>query len=114
MRRLAQGRTQPLSRHFQQPKSRDSSDLDPGPIGPHGVPQPVFDLALILLWAHVNEINDQQAAEIAKPALASDFISRFKIGDQGRSLDIFAFSRPCGVDVNRYQRFSVIDDDAAT
>src|SRR5580658_4513320 len=63
---------------------------------------------------HVDEVDDDDAAEIAQPDLADDFFDGIHVGlDDGvfqtrRLADIFA-----GVDVDGDQRFGLVDDDVA-
>src|ERR1700738_4926122 len=64
---------------------------------------------------HVDEVDHDDAAEIAQTNLAHDFFHRFQIGfdngvfqARGTFADEFA-----GVDVDGHQRFSVVDDDVA-
>src|SRR5580658_274499 len=71
-------------------------------------------LEAILALIHIDEVDDDDAAEIAQTNLAHDLRNRVEVGlDDGvfqarRLADIFA-----GVDVDRDQRFGLIDDDRA-
>jgi hypothetical protein len=64
---------------------------------------------------HVDEIDDDDAAQIAQADLADDFLHRFDVGlDDG----VFEASRAfadelAGVDVDGDERFGVVDDDVA-
>src|SRR5215471_9698487 len=64
---------------------------------------------------HVDEVHDDDAAEIAQANLANDFLHGFEV----RFYDgVFEARRTfadklAGVDVNGYERFGVIDDDIA-
>ena len=75
--------------------------------------QPVLDLPLILRAFHVDEVDDDEAAQIAQPQLAGDFIGRFEIGVERRRLNVAGLRRPCRVDVDRDERLGVVDDDGA-
>src|SRR6202011_5413920 len=64
---------------------------------------------------HIDEVDDNDAAQIAQANLAHDFFHRFQIGfddgvfqARGTFADEFA-----GVDVDGDQRFSVVDDNVA-
>src|ERR1700686_4202350 len=64
---------------------------------------------------HVDEVDHDDAAQIAQTNLAHDFLHRFQIGfddgvfeARGTFADEFA-----GVDVDGHQRFGVVDDDVA-
>ena len=64
---------------------------------------------------HVDEIDDDDAAEIAQANLADDFFHGFEIGfDDGVFEARGAFADElAGVDVDGHQRFGVVDDDVA-
>src|ERR1700730_11157487 len=64
---------------------------------------------------HIDEVDDDDAAEVAQANLAHDFFHRFQIGfddgvfeARGTFADEFA-----GVYVNGHERFGVVDDDIA-
>src|SRR6202166_4963022 len=64
---------------------------------------------------HVDEVDHDNAAQIAQANLAHDFLHRFQIGfddgvfqPRGTLADEFA-----GVDIDGHQRFGVVDDDVA-
>ena len=75
------------------------------------VAKPVLDVPLIFRALHVDEVDDDEAAEVAQTQLARDFIGRFEIGIEGGGLDVAAFGGPGGIDVDRDQRLGVVDDD---
>jgi hypothetical protein len=62
--RLAQRRPQALTGHLEQPKPRQPSNLNAGTVHLHCVAQSVFDLALILRGLHIDEVDDNQAADV--------------------------------------------------
>ena len=68
---------------------------------------------MVLLRRHVDEVDDDQAADVAQTQLAGDLVRRFEIGVQRRLFDVGAFRGACRVDVDGHQRFGGIDDDAA-
>ena len=64
---------------------------------------------------HVDEVDDDDAAEVAQANLADDFLHGFEVGlddgvfeARGAAADVFA-----GVDVDGDERFGVVDDDVA-
>jgi hypothetical protein len=63
---------------------------------------------------HVDEVDDDQATEVAQTELAGQFFGRFHVGLEGGFLDIGALGRAAGVDVDGNQCFGVVDDDGAT
>src|SRR5271156_5293142 len=73
-----------------------------------------YFLAVAALF-HVNEVNDDDAAQIAQPHLTHDFLASFQVRpDDGVFQPVRALADEfSGVDVNRHQRFGVIDHDVA-
>ena len=111
--RFAKGGTQPLTRQFHQAETRNLADLDAGAVVFQRIAEAVFDFALIALRFHVDEVDDHQAAQIAQAQLARGFVGGFEVGAEGGFFDIGAASGARGVDVDRNQRFGVVDDDGA-
>src|SRR2546429_33689 len=104
---------QALPRHLQESEARQAADLDAGAIHLHRVAQPVLDVALVLGGLHVDEVDDDEAADITDAQLPGDLVRGLQIGVGGGGLDVTAARGARGIDVDRYQRFGVIDDDAA-
>ena len=92
---------------------RDASDLDAGTILPQAIGELAFDRAVIALLVHVDEIDDDQAREIAKPKLARDLLGGFHIGLERGVLDMVLAGGAPRVDVDRDQRLGLVDDDVA-
>ena len=80
----------------------------------HRFTQTVFYRALVAYWCHVDEVDNDQAAEVTQTQLAGDFIGRFKVSVECRFFDVAAASCACGVDIDSGQRFGAIDNDRAT
>src|SRR5690606_34455137 len=110
--RLAKGWPQALPRHFQKAEAGDLPCLHPGPIPAHGVTQPVLDLTLVLLRAHVDEIDHDEAAKVAKSQLAPDLIRCLQVRVERRRLDVATLGGAGGVDVDRYQCLGMVDNEA--
>ena len=110
---LLQRRTQPLPRHFQQAEAGDAAHLHPGAIHFQRLAQPGFHLALVAGQIHVNEINDDQPAQVAQPHLPGDFLGGFQIGGERGFLDVAALGGAGRVNVDGNQRFGVVDHDPA-
>src|SRR5579862_4027437 len=76
--------------------------------------QGLHDALTVAALVHVDEVDDDDATEIAQADLADDFFDGIDIGlDDGvfetrRFADVLA-----GVDVDRDQRFGLVDDDVA-
>ena len=110
---LAEGRTQALTGHFQQAEARDATDLNAGAVGFQGFADFLFHGALVLGRGHVDEVDHDQAADVAQAQLASDLFGRFQVGLQGSFFDVAAFGGARRVDVDGHQGFGRVDDDGA-
>ena len=66
---------------------RDSADLDAGPVVLQAILEPLFDRPVVAVLLHVDEVDHDQAGEVAQPELPADFVRRFKIGLERRVLD---------------------------
>ncbi len=64
------------------------ADLDARLVLAHGVAQAVFDVALVLLRLHVDEVDDDQPADVAQAQLARDLVGRLEVGVERRGLDV--------------------------
>ena len=64
---------------------------------------------------HVDEINDDDAAEIAQAHLADDFLHGFEVGAHDGVFEAIGAlaDELAGVDVNGHESFGVVDDDVA-
>ena len=110
---FAQGWTQALTGHFQQAKARDTTYLYAGAVGFQAFADFFFHGALVFGWGHVDEVDDDQAADVAQAQLTGDFFSRFKVGLQGGFFNIAAFGGARRVDVDGHQGFGRVDNDGA-
>src|SRR5690606_19171130 len=90
LRRLLERRPQPLPRELQQPEARDAADLDARTVLLHRLAEPILDLALVLVRSHVDEVDDDEPAEVANPELAGDLVRRLEIRRQRGFLDVLA------------------------
>ena len=106
-------RAQPLARQFQQAEARNLAGLHARAVDVQRIAQAVFDFALIAPAFHVDEVDDDQAAQVAQAQLARDFVGGFEIGAERGLFDVGAARGARRVDVDRHQRFGVVDDDGA-
>ena len=105
---------QALTGHFQQAKARDAPNLHAGAVGFQALTHALFDGALVLGRGHVDEVDDDQAADVTQAQLAGDFLGRFQVGLQGGFFDVAAFGGARRVDVDGHQGFGRVDHDRAT
>ena len=71
-------------------------------------------LLAVLALFHVDEVEHDDAAEVAQPDLADDLFDRFEVGlDDGVFEAVRFADELAGVDVDRDQRLGLVDDDIA-
>src|SRR4029077_3116892 len=71
------------------------------------------DVALVLRRLHVDEVDDDQPADVTDAQLTGDLVGRLEIGIGGGGLDVAAARGARRIDVDRDQCLGVVDDDAA-
>ena len=111
---FSQGRTQALARQFHQAEAADLAHLHAGAVVMQRIAQTIFDFALVLAALHIDEVDDDQATEVAQAKLAGQFFSGFQVRLECRFFDIGATGRATGVHVAGNQSLGVVDDDRAT
>src|ERR1700744_1504997 len=77
-----------LPRHFQKAEMRDAADLDAGTVVLETLLEPALDRTVVTLLVHVDEVDDDQACEIAQAQLSGDFVGGFEIGLERGVLDV--------------------------
>ena len=91
----------------------DPSNLNTCAIEAQSVLQPALDVAVVALLLHVDEVDHDQAGEVAQLDLARDFVSRFLVCVERGFFDGEFARRLTGVDVDRDQRFGLVDHQIA-
>jgi hypothetical protein len=81
---LTQRRAQALTGHLQQAKARNMADLNTRTVLTDGFAQTVFYRTLVANRRHIDEVDNDQAAEVAQTQLAGNFIGCFKVGVERR------------------------------
>jgi hypothetical protein len=71
----------------------------------------VEHLLLVALVAHVDEVEHDQAADVAQPQLPRDFLRRFEIGLEDRLVLVLAALVAAGVHVDGHERLGLVDDE---
>lgn len=85
-----------------------------GLVGADRVVEGIEDLLAVLLLFHIDEIDNDDPADIPKAQLVGDLLHRLQVGLQNRLFEIALPDEPAGVDVNHRQRFSMIDNDVSS
>ena len=91
----------------------DAADLDAGAIVLERVLEPALDRPVGAVLDHVDEVDHDQAREIAQAKLARDFVGGFEVGLERRVLDIVLLGGAARVHVDRDERFGRVDDEVA-
>ena len=92
---------------------RDAADLDARAVVPQALLQPALDRAVVALLVHVDEVDDDQAGEVAQAQLPRDFLGRLEIGLERGVLDMVLARGAPGIDVDRDQRLGLVEHDVA-
>src|SRR5215510_7148302 len=78
-RTLQNARANALSRHFEQSEMRNMADLDARAVVLERVLYPAFDRAVVALFVHVDEVDDDQSRKVAQSQLSRDFLGGLEI-----------------------------------
>ncbi len=98
-----------LAGQLHEPEVRDFAHLQAGAVALEAIAHALFDGAVVLAVVHVDEVDHDQAGQVAQPHLATRFLRGLQIGFQRRRFDVAFFGGLAGVDVDRDQRFGLID-----
>ena len=91
----------------------DASDLNARPVVLQRFLEAPFDGAVVALLFHVDEVDHDEAGEVAQAELAGDLVGCFEIGLERRVLDIVLAGGLAGIDVDRHQRLCLVDHQIA-
>jgi hypothetical protein len=67
----------------------------------------------MLLARHVDEVEDDDAAEVSQAQLPGDRLRRLEVGLEDRVVEVARADEAAGVDVDRRQRLGLVDDEVA-
>ena len=102
-----------LARHFHQSETADAAHLNARAVSFQRFFHLAFNGAIIAVLIHIDEVNDQQAGEVAQASLPRHFNRCFKICRQSGFLYRLLAGRFARVHVNRNQCFGRVDDQIA-
>src|SRR5205085_9729119 len=77
-----------LAGHLDDAELRNAQDFRAGPVTLHGVAHRFFDAAPVLLLTHVDEVVDNNTAQVAQTELAGDLLGGLQVHLVGRLLGI--------------------------
>ena len=113
VRAFAQRRAQALAAQLQQAEFRDRTELHTRPVLAQRVAQAGFHLTPVLRLFHVDEVDNDQAPQVAQAHLARDFVRGLQVRARRGFLDVAAARAARAVHVHRYQCLGVVDHDRA-
>src|SRR5205823_6407710 len=102
-----------LAGHFHEPERREAHDVGLGAIRGQRPLEGAEHRAAVRLIAHVDEVDDDDAAEIAQPQLPRDAHRRLEVGAEDGLLEIAMTHIGAGVHVDGGHRFGLVDHQVA-
>ncbi len=91
--RLEQAGADPLARHLHQAQRGDLGDLVAGAVTAQALDQPAQHQVAVGLQDHVDEVDDDDAADVAQPELADDLLGGLEVVLGDGLLEVAARSR---------------------
>jgi hypothetical protein len=99
-----------LARHLDQAERRDGGDVRPGVVLRQRLLERLQHLLAVLLLFHVDEVDDDDAAEVAQPQLPRDRHGRLEVRAVDGFLEVAVPDERAGVHVDRGERLGLVDD----
>ena len=99
-----------LAGHLDQAEFGDLEDVGPGLVLAQGFGQRAVDAVSIRGGFHVDQVEDHDAADVAKAQLVGDLLDRLEVGLEHRFFEVALTDEAAGVHVDRGQRFALVDD----
>ena len=114
----AEGLEQPgadlLPGHLDQTQAGDLGDLVPGPVPAEALDQPAQQQLAVVGQHHVDEVDHDDAADVAQPQLPDDLLGRLQVVAGHGGLEVAAGAGElAGVDVDHRHRLGAVDDQRA-
>ena len=115
---LAQGLkeilTGSLAGHLDQAEFGDLQDIGAGLVGPQGVLQGSVDLLAVSCGFHVDQVDDDQATDVAETQLVDNLANGLEVGPQDRVFEVALAGETPRIDVDRGQGLSLVEHQMAT
>src|SRR5665811_1428849 len=110
--RLSQARTDLLPRHLHETQRRDLRDLVARTVPPKALDETPQQELPVVGQHHVDEVNDDDAADVPQPQLPDDLLRSLKVvGGDGRLEVAAGAGELAGVDVDDGHRLGAVDDE---
>src|SRR5262249_46017694 len=110
---VEQARALALTRHLDQPQLAHGERLRARAVLAQLLAQLLEHRALVRLDLHVDEVDDDDAADVAQPELTRDLARRLEVVAEDRLFLVLLAGEAAGVDVDRHQRLGMVDADVA-
>ncbi len=110
---LGERGAQSLAAHLEQAEAADRAELDAGAVVLQRLLDALLDGGVVASGLHVDEVDDDQAGEVAQPELSGHLVGGLQVGAQRRLLDAALLGGAAGVDVDRDQGLGLVDDQVA-
>src|SRR5579862_1767022 len=111
--RLDQPLRDPLAGHLHQPELGDVEHLAPRLVPGEGLAKGADDVVAVGHDLHVDEVDDDDAADVAEPELAGDLLGRLQVVAVDGLLEVGRPDVLARVDVDHRQRLGPFDDQRA-
>src|SRR5262249_8570481 len=111
---LLEALARPLARHLHEPELRDAEHLRARLVLPHRLLEGVVDLLPVGGLFHVDEVDDDDAADVAQPELVDDLLRRLEVRLENGLFLVLLADVAAGVDVDRGERLGLVEDEVAT
>src|SRR5579863_3952700 len=102
-----------LTRELEKAEVGERLDRAARPVALQRFGERIDDLLPAALVRHVDEVDDDDAADVAQPDLPCDLRRRFDVRADERVLEVPATGELTGVDVDDGQRFGMLEDQIA-
>ena len=99
-----------LARHLDQPELREATDRHPRAVARQRLLEFREHRVAVLDVHHVDEVDDDDAAEVAQAQLPRDRLRGFEIGLENGVVEAARADVAAGIDVDRRHRLGLIDD----
>ncbi len=111
---LDEARADPLAGHLDQAERGDLGDLVLRAVTAEALEQAAHDEVTVGLEDHVDEVDDDDAADVAQPQLTHDLLGRLDVVLRHRLLEVApGADELAGVDVDDGHRLGAVDDERA-
>ncbi len=111
---LKESLADPLAGHLDQTQRGDLCHLMSGAVPAEALHQPTQDEVSVALQDHVDEVDHDDAADVAEPQLANDLLGRLEVVPGDRFLEVAALTgEATRVDVDDRHRLGPVDHQRA-